>query len=200
MDVCVVTDHLYGLEIKSDEDTLKRLPTQAEDYNDVCRYLTLVVGEKHLAESLKIIPEWWGVTVVKDGIKVLREPQPNPSLDSSSLIVLLWKSELCVMLARRSSQRVLFGQDENDLVRRLDRRRKAELQKSALAQFSLDEIEAEVCMNLKRRLYRDKGVIDCWTTPDTATPAQKSVINASDTSINGNDCSATSGLWTLTGR
>jgi hypothetical protein len=79
---------LHGYEIKSDRDTLRRLPAQAAMYSRVLDCATLVVGEKHLEEAKLMVPKWWDITV-------------NPSRESRSLVELLWLSEVMAILEER---------------------------------------------------------------------------------------------------
>ena len=68
VDVAVVNGYLHGFEIKSDSDTLDRLPSQVTIYNAVLDRATLVVGEKHIA--LKGLP-WTAFQEMKGDTKVL---------------------------------------------------------------------------------------------------------------------------------
>jgi hypothetical protein len=60
IDLAVVNGKLHGYEIKSDSDTLKRLPAQSEVYNAVFDQVTIVVGEHHLntEENSRPIGPW----------------------------------------------------------------------------------------------------------------------------------------------
>lgn len=63
IDIAVVNGALHGFEIKSDADTLKRLPTQRDSYNALFDEITLVVGQRHLSAAQKMVPLWWGLAV-----------------------------------------------------------------------------------------------------------------------------------------
>ena len=65
IDIAVVNGILHGYEIKSDLDTLLRLPKQMNSYNSVFDQITLVVGIQHLYEAFNLIPDHWGVMVAK---------------------------------------------------------------------------------------------------------------------------------------
>lgn len=67
IDLVVVNGTLHGFEIKSDRDTLKRLPKQVRIYNPVLDRITLVVGHRHADEAMQIVPEWWGVKLAVIG-------------------------------------------------------------------------------------------------------------------------------------
>ena len=64
VDIAVVNGQLSGYEIKSDRDTLSRLPAQMATYSRVFDTMTAVVAERHLGSTKAIIPDWWGVQVV----------------------------------------------------------------------------------------------------------------------------------------
>lgn len=103
IDIAVVNGHLHGYELKSDSDTLERLPHQIEAYDKVLDYTTLVVGEKHIEKALEIIPDWWGVVRAKESkgrtyTKVIRKPKTNPEVDLYSLAQLLWHQEALLTL------------------------------------------------------------------------------------------------------
>ena len=67
IDLAVVNGIIHGYEIKSDRDTLRRLPLQIDIYNAVLDRVTLVVGEKHLKKASNAIPEWWGIKLAEMG-------------------------------------------------------------------------------------------------------------------------------------
>ena len=64
-DIAVINGIMDCYEIKSDRDTLQRLPEQIRAYNAVFDKITLVVGFSHVYEALEIIPDWWGVKIAK---------------------------------------------------------------------------------------------------------------------------------------
>ena len=104
VDVAVVNGILHGFEIKSDKDTLDRLPSQREAYNAVFDKVTLVVGAKHFVDAFKIVPNWWGIETAhldKNGsvfFNTIREPGENPKQDEISIARLLWKNEALYLL------------------------------------------------------------------------------------------------------
>lgn len=105
VDIAVVNGVIHGYELKSDLDTLNRLPEQMRIYNSVLDQVTLVVGKDHLHDAIKVIPEWWGVMIAKvinptEGVSfyTIREPEENPFRDSFSIAQLLWKEEALAIL------------------------------------------------------------------------------------------------------
>ncbi len=63
-DIAALNGVSHGYEIKSDRDTLIRLPQQVASYNDVFERATLVTSDRHLSSAKKIIPKWWGIVRV----------------------------------------------------------------------------------------------------------------------------------------
>src|SRR5690348_12382197 len=61
VDVAVVNGALSGYELKSENDTLRRLPTQVEVYSRVLDFATLVVAKKHAGHARAGLPSWWGL-------------------------------------------------------------------------------------------------------------------------------------------
>lgn len=104
-DMVVVNGCIHGYELKSDLDTLYRLPDQMQMYNSVFDKMTLVVGKSHLNEAIRLIPEWWGITLAKvsesNGVISLfdlRESDVNPQKDSLAIARLLWRNEALEIL------------------------------------------------------------------------------------------------------
>ncbi|MDP2709395.1 MAG: sce7726 family protein [bacterium] len=99
VDIAVVNGVMHGYEIKSDQDTLLRLPEQIQVYNSVFDKMTLVVGKSHLYEAIKMIPDWWGVIVAKADVNgnvvfnTIRKEENNKEQNQISVAKLLWREE-----------------------------------------------------------------------------------------------------------
>lgn len=98
IDLAVVNGELHGFELKSNRDTLTRLPEQVEAYSRVFDRLTLVVGEHHLSKAVDMIPDWWGIRVARSergklDFCDLRIALGNPSTEATSVAMLLWRDE-----------------------------------------------------------------------------------------------------------
>jgi hypothetical protein len=99
IDVAVVNGSLRGFEIKSDRDTLARLPEQMCAYNAIFDQVTLVVGGKHFIDAFRMVPEWWGIETAhidENGavfFNHIRSSQNNPEQDGVSIARLLWRHE-----------------------------------------------------------------------------------------------------------
>jgi hypothetical protein len=105
IDVALVNGSLSGYELKSDSDTLERLPRQLAIYSRVFDYLYLIVGKKHIEKAQKILPNWWGIKIAvqgDSGVRLLphQEPSLNPSPDPYLIAELLSKDEAIGVLQK----------------------------------------------------------------------------------------------------
>lgn len=144
-DLAVVNGHLCGYEIKSDRDTLERLPDQMRAFNSVFDRMTLVVGWRHAAGAMRLIPAWWGVQLVDTGSRgavrfsTLRVSARNPSQHARAVAALLWRDE-AVAAARQLNSSLP--------TRALSRR---ELTDYLAEQMSPSELRLTVCSSIKSR-------------------------------------------------
>lgn len=106
-DVAVINGIMDCYEIKSDRDTLQRLPEQIRAYNAVFDKVTLVVGFNHLYDALEMIPDWWGVTIAKTNqyggitLNEIRKADYNTNKDKDSIARLLWREEALRILEKK---------------------------------------------------------------------------------------------------
>jgi hypothetical protein len=114
IDIAVVNGVFHGYEIKSDADTLDRLPTQAASYNRVFDFIWIVAGEKHLEAIGKAVPAFWGICLAAKGneldkvkISRVRIATMNESSDPLFIAKLLWKAEAIDLLSRYEKARGL---------------------------------------------------------------------------------------------
>jgi hypothetical protein len=108
IDLAVIDVSLDGYEIKSSQDDLRRLEGQAIAYGQVFDRLTLVGTERHLEPAARVVPAWWGLTLVdvsRSVIEPLRHAGRNPTADPASLVRLLWHSELEAVLEAGTGRR-----------------------------------------------------------------------------------------------
>jgi len=126
IDLAVINDRMHGYEIKSDRDTLKRLPEQIQIYSSIMDRVTLVVGYRHAYNALKMIPEWWGVRLAeqnpKSGIVVLsdaRFSRNNPSVDIIAVVSLLWRNEALDILEKIGQAKGVRSKTKTDIYHRL---------------------------------------------------------------------------------
>lgn len=100
IDLAWIGDHLAGFELKSDLDSLARLPRQMDVYGEVFDFCTLVVTRRHLARARQILRPRWGLALVaRETPEVLRYRQVRrarsmKSVSQRALTNLLWRDEL----------------------------------------------------------------------------------------------------------
>lgn len=102
VDIVAIGSILRAFEIKTERDTLKRLPRQAGAYGRLFDQCIVVAASRHVAEAMAVVPPWWGVwKIVRDAsvnFEELRQPGRNPHLDCETLVRLLWRDEVCAAL------------------------------------------------------------------------------------------------------
>lgn len=166
VDIAVVNGFLHGYEIKSDADTLTRLPTQVDVYSKVLDRATLVVGERHVEKAKLCVPEWWGIKVVCSGprggidFETARSIQMNPAIDPLALAELLWRDELVALLQKSGVSAKLL------------RRPRGALYKHLVEIMSLDELRVTIRQQLKGR-ERWRGQRPPSSGDDSLTPKPK---------------------------
>ncbi|NHC44350.1 sce7726 family protein [Motilibacter aurantiacus] len=106
LDALLVADRICGFEIKSDVDSLARLPRQIQAYGAVVERAVLVVSERHRAAALEAVPHWWSVWVA--GLKgehvVIRSAKRgrlNPALNPLAVSTFLTREDLLHALRSR---------------------------------------------------------------------------------------------------
>ncbi|MCX5638252.1 MAG: sce7726 family protein [Planctomycetota bacterium] len=106
-DIAVVNGHLVGYEIKSNNDSLRRLKEQIKSYNSVFDKISIVVGDRYINSIQNYIPQWWGVIESVRGPRgavnfdIIRKAQTNKNVDPISLARLLWRNEAKEILQQK---------------------------------------------------------------------------------------------------
>lgn len=145
VDIAVVNGSLHGFEIKSNADTLERLPFQVETYGTVLDKATLVVGERHANKAVPTLPSWWGIKVAfvgprgGIGFEYYRPPSFNRDIDPIALSELLWHSEVVKILQSRGVKGSVL------------RKPRAFLYRQLTDALSIRELRSEVRASLKSR-------------------------------------------------
>jgi len=97
-DMAVIGRLMDGFEIKTERDTLRRLPRQVAAYGRLFDRCTAVVAERHRMQAEEILPGWWGITTVNvNGVVTFttdRKPKSNPAIEPEILVRLLWRDEV----------------------------------------------------------------------------------------------------------
>lgn len=142
VDLAVVNGLLAGYEIKSQRDTLRRLPAQAALYSRILDEATIVASTRHLGPAMEIVPDWWGVLEAASPgqFDVVRSAGVNPAVDREALVQLLWRDELFAAVAERVESR-----------RGLAKLTRGQLASRLIEMVSLDSLRTEVRRALRSR-------------------------------------------------
>lgn len=98
-DIAVLNGKMIGYEIKTESDTLKRLPAQVTAYNEVFDKAFIITTHKHLKQVKKLIPGWWGIYEIIENANgsysfiPRRSGSCNESQNAFTIAQLLWKAE-----------------------------------------------------------------------------------------------------------
>lgn len=144
VDVAVINHQITGYEIKSDQDTLTRLPVQVRLFSRVLDQAVLIAGTNHLKAALEMVPPWWGIQEAAqvEGKIVLiprREPAVNPEVDPFALAQLLWRDEALAILKDHGLDRGLRSKPRRVLWHAL------------AAHLSIEDLRSAVCSTIKTR-------------------------------------------------
>jgi hypothetical protein len=143
-DVAVINGALHAFEIKSDSDSLDRLPSQIEAYQGVFEYITLICGNRLLKRARVAIPKWWGLQKAEFEhgsvtLRQLRTPKLNPHQDSFALAKMLWKTEALACM-RKHGHKVVTSKHTAE-----------EVSRAVAARLPLSVLTAEVRQAIKIR-------------------------------------------------
>ena len=124
VDLAVVNGTIHGYEIKSERDTLARLPGQIEVYSKVLDYVTVVTASAHADKVRKLIPAWWGIWTAAAGnvgirLRELRSSSQNPEVSPFALAQLLWRDEALHALSERGLASGIRSKTRKDIWARL---------------------------------------------------------------------------------
>jgi hypothetical protein len=104
IDMAVINGELKAFEIKSDQDTLERLPAQSSAYCKVFNTVSIVVGPRYLEKVDVSVPNWWGIILAQHKgdefpkLSVVRRETLNPQQDPLAMAQLLWRDEALSLL------------------------------------------------------------------------------------------------------
>lgn len=145
VDIAVINGQFEGFELKSELDTLERLPQQRDIYSKVLDRVTLVVAEKHVKHANEIVPDWWGLCVASSsekGVLLTKErcPKMNEEIDPRKLASLLWRDEGLKTLDTYNAAAGVRSKPREAIYQRLSEA------------LDLDTLRAEVRLALKTRV------------------------------------------------
>ncbi|MBF8964060.1 sce7726 family protein [Pontibacter sp. FD36] len=145
IDIAVINGHLVGYEIKSDRDTIARLPDQLAIYSQIFDYITVITGPKHVDKLLNFLPHHCGLIVAEPTeskdirLSTIVEPSRSPEQSKFKLASLLWHEEACLLLKAAG------------LGKGVRKKRVKQLWKEVAEAFTLDDLGSHVRSMLKAR-------------------------------------------------
>lgn len=124
VDIAVVNGSIHGYEIKSERDTLERLPAQIDIYSRALDFVTVVTAPTHIGKVRKMVPQWWGIWTAVQGeeglqLKPSRKALKNPNVIPFALAQLLWREEALEVLDKCGLAKGVRSKPRQELWRRL---------------------------------------------------------------------------------
>ena len=112
VDLAVINGSLNGYEIKSERDSLERLPAQQKIYSKALDTVVVVASARHVEALIKAVPPWWGIWQAEPNntsmtLTTVHESSDNPDVDPFSVVQLLWRDEALAALEARDLDRGL---------------------------------------------------------------------------------------------
>jgi hypothetical protein len=145
----------HGYEIKSDRDSLVRLPEQANAYNAVFERVTLVGATRHLPAARTMIPDWWGIIEARTNcfselkLEPVRGAAPNPEPHAAAIASLLWRPEALRILTNLGLDHGVRSKPMDCLIERL-----AEIPAERVARYVREALRARGDWRSAARLKR----------------------------------------------
>ena len=98
IDIAIVNGTTWGIEIKGETDTLKRLPNQLKIYQKNFDFLEVACTENHLKQVRSMIPRSCGIMLLNINgdelhCKQIRKSKINKQKQKNAVVQLLWKNE-----------------------------------------------------------------------------------------------------------
>jgi len=150
-DLALIGRELNGFEIKTERDTLRRLPRQSLAYARVFDRCTVVVAPRHTAAAMDLLPEWWGVFEASVNGHVefnkLRAARQNLTPDPETLVRLLWRSEV-----KSALNKIGIETDPKDT-------------RGSMWRLLLNHAELRVLRSIVRGALRRRGASDSLDSP-----------------------------------
>jgi hypothetical protein len=124
-DIAVINGYLVGYEIKSNNDSLRRLEEQIKSYSAIFDKVSIIVGDRYINSIQSHIPKWWGVIVSVRGSKgavnfeIIRKAQKNKNIEPISIARLLWRNEAEEILRQKNLSSKILRQPREVLYEHL---------------------------------------------------------------------------------
>jgi hypothetical protein len=99
-DIVAINGHVTAYEIKSDEDTFYRLPSQIQEYEKYFEKNYVIVGKKYSKKIDNHVPKHWGIIIVSGeddehlNIEFYRVATLNPNVTIFSLLFFLTSNQV----------------------------------------------------------------------------------------------------------
>ena len=155
-DIATVNGRMSGYEIKSNDDSLRRLASQVLGYSAVFDRVIIIAGSRHLRNVERLVPAWWGIVSATAGprggihFKTIRRGCANPGVDDLAVCQLLWRAE---------AQEILSG---TAVDRKLLRMKRSILYGLLVDELSSQELRRHVREKIKQRRN--------WPNPARSSP------------------------------
>lgn len=103
IDIALINGELHGYELKSDQDTLQRLPRQIPIYGSVLDRVSLITTSSHIALAEALVPHWWEIILAEPSdscirFRVVRLGSCNENVVAQDVVKLLWRDEALTVL------------------------------------------------------------------------------------------------------
>jgi hypothetical protein len=143
-DVAVLGDRFQGFEIKGETDSLRRLSTQLDVYQQVFDSITVVTTEGFLQPVKKVVPRSCGIicatmTRCRVILNTVRPAVQQNQTDPANMVQLLWREEALAIL------------DGLGAISDFKRRPRAVIWQEVVDQLSLTELRAAIVTALSLR-------------------------------------------------
>lgn len=115
-DFLAINGNTRCFEIKSKIDTLSRLKKQAIDYKELFEFNTIVVDEKHIDQTLKIVPDYYGIWSFKKNRRIShRDATLSPDLNPEKQLNILTKKELKTLFKIADKSEIKHNYNPEDI-------------------------------------------------------------------------------------
>ena len=135
-DIVLLNGELAGFEIKSDADTVARLPHQISAFSAVLDKISVVTTQKNLPKVKAIVPEWCGILLYSTQgatkFSVIDQALPCPPQNKHELASLLSIGELRLALKTNGNGKGLSKANAAEMIEAFVTRLTDDEQKSAL--------------------------------------------------------------------
>ena len=99
-DVLAINGHINAYEIKSDYDSLIRLPSQIREYDESFERNHIVTSNKYIEKCYSILPSHWGIILVEKNrldnlhLRFIKKATLNPNIEFINIVQHLSSSDL----------------------------------------------------------------------------------------------------------